>query len=693
MKGRMLQGICNSSLIFAGLFCYAAQAWANAQLIQLNTNPMIKGAVEIELLFDAPIEQVNDHLEYSPNQLVIDVANASSALKVNPLIIGRGGVKQVQSLQTESGLQLVLALESLVPYQVQQDSKRLLIKLGALPTTATASNSKSTTVNNAFETASRVEHATINHIEGIDFRRGKGGTGQLMIDLNNRSIAADIKRRDNSLIVDFYNTDIADENVYVMDVNDFATPVDNVEVFKDEAKVRLVVTINGAFDYRYDQSGELFLVEVKPLQAEEVAKVAYQGKPISLNFQDIPVRTVLQLIADFNQLNLVTTDSVVGNITLRMDDVPWEQALDIILKVKGLDKRLDNNVLLIAPAAELAEQERQQLESAKQVADLAPLYSEYIQVNYAKASDLSALLKNEQASMLSEHGSVSVDERTNTLLVKDTEDSLSDIKAMIKKLDVAVQQVVIEARMVTVLDSVSEELGVRWGVTNSGSVGGSTGITSGSLEGVDSVVSGDIPALDDRLNVNLPVTDAAGSIAFQVAKLANGQILDLELSALEQENKGEVIASPRITTANQKAAYIEQGREIPYVESSSSGATAVTFKKAVLSLKVTPQITPDGNVILDLVITQDSEGEAVATSTGTAIAINKQEIGTQVLVKNGETIVLGGIFQQQTTDYVKKVPILGDIPGLGVLFRTTTQSVEKNELLIFVTPRILVDSL
>lgn len=690
MKGKMLQGVYKSGLVLAGVFCCITQAWANAQLIQLNTNPMVKGAVEIELLFDGPVENVSDHLEYSPNQLVIDVANASSALKINPLPIDGGGVKQVQSLQTESGLQLVLALERLVPYQVSKESQRILVKLGALPVAAAAAQS---TVDDAFENASRVEHATINTVQGIDFRRGKGGSGQIMVDLNNSSIAADIKRRDNSLIVDFYNTDIAEENVYVMDVNDFATPVESVEVFKHDAKVQLKIAIDGEFDYRYDQSGELFLVEVKKLEAEEGSIVEYQGKPISLNFQDIPVRTVLQLIADFNKLNLVTTDSVRGNITLRMDDVPWEQALDIILKVKGLDKRLDNNVLLIAPAAELAEQERQQLESAQQVADLAPLYSEYIEVNYAKASDLSALLKSEQTSMLSERGSVAVDERTNTLLIKDTEESLANIKTMVKKLDIAVKQVVIEARMVTVSDDVSEELGIRWGVTNSGSVGSSTGITSGTLEGADDVLAGSIPSLDDRLNVNLPVADPAGSIAFQVAKLANGQILDLELSALEQENKGEVIASPRITTANQKAAYIEQGREIPYVENASSGATSVTFKKAVLSLRVTPQITPDGNVILDLVITQDSEGEAVLTPTGPAVAINKQEIGTQVLVKNGETIVLGGIYQQQNTNRVKKVPILGDVPGLGYFFRTTTESVTKNELLIFVTPKILLDAL
>ena len=410
----------------------------------------------------------------------------------------------------------------------------------------------------------------------------------------------------------------------------------------------------------------------------------FSGRTISLNFQDISVRTVLQIIADYNEFNLITSDTVTGNITLRLDGVPWDQALDIILKVKGLDKRMQGNILMVAPSDELAAREAKNLQAQQQVEELAPLYSEYIQINYAKAFELADLIKNEDTSILSSRGSVSVDERTNTLLVRDTAKSIEDIKRMVNILDIPVRQVIIEARMVTVKDDLNEELGIRWGVTDTDGEYS----TAGSLTGANSASNGVVPDLADRLNVNLPVANPAGSIAFQIARLADGTILDLELSALEQENKGEIIASPRITTANQKEAYIEQGVEIPYQEASSSGATATQFKKAVLSLTVTPHITPDNKIILDLAVTQDTISEI---TSGQAPAIDTQRIGTQVLVSNGETIVLGGIYQQSIISSVSKVPVLGDIPYFGWLFRNTNNFNEKQELLIFVTPRIVTD--
>ena len=394
------------------------------------------------------------------------------------------------------------------------------------------------------------------------------------------------------------------------------------------------------------------------------------------------MRTVLQIIADYNGFNLVTSDTVSGNITLRLDGVPWDQALDIILKVKGLDKRMEGNILMVAPSDELAAREARDLQAQQQVADLAPLYSEYVQVNYAKAIEFSSLIKNEETSILSSRGSVSVDERTNTLLIRDTAQSIEDIKRMIAVLDIPVRQVVIEARMVTVKDNINEELGIRWGITDTD---GETG-TSGTLTGADSANTGTTPDISDRMNVNLPVASPAGSIAFQIARLADGTILDLELSAMEKENKGEIIASPRITTANQKEAYIEQGVEIPYQEAASSGATSTQFKKAVLSLTVTPHITPDDRIILDLVVTQDTVSDV---QSGSAPAIDTQRIGTQVLVNNGETIVLGGIYQQQIINTISKVPVLGDIPYFGWLFRNSNNFNEKKELLIFVTPRIV----
>ncbi len=512
--------------------------------------------------------------------------------------------------------------------------------------------------------------------------------------LDNSSAAVDVSSRGQTVLAKFHGTRVPDDLLNLINVQDFATPVSQVEVFRQGNDTLFELSVNGQFDYRYDQADKMFIVEVKKRSAATAGK-QYQGKPISLNFQDIPVRTVLQLIADFNNLNLVTTDSVSGNITLRLDGVPWEQALDIILKVRGLDKRLDNNILLVAPAEEIAAREKQQLESRNQVADLAPLYTEYLQINYAKASEVAALLSSESTKLLSSKGAVSVDERTNVLVVKDTADVISNIKRMLDILDIPVKQVVIEARMVTIDDGFDEALGVRWGVTKNDGHGNST---SGTIEGNDGSGNNNggstitRPGVDDRLNVNLPVTNAAGTLAFQVARLADGTLLDLELSALEKESKAEIIASPRVTTANQKPALIEQGTEIPYVESSSSGATSVTFKKAVLSLKVTPQITPDNRVILDLTVTQDTKGETVPTGTGDAVSINAQSITTQVLVNNGETLVLGGIYQQTIKSDVTKVPLLGDIPGLGVLFRKTTSENKKRELLIFVTPKIVTDA-
>lgn len=417
-------------------------------------------------------------------------------------------------------------------------------------------------------------------------------------------------------------------------------------------------------------------------------KSNYVNKNISLNFQKITVRSALQIIADYNDFNLITGDSVTGDITLKLKDVPWEQALDMILKFKGLDKRIEGNILLIAPIEELAKREANELKSNQETEQLLPLHTEFLQINYAKAKEIALLLDDGSSKILSSRGSVSVDIRTNTLLIQDTNKKIENVKKLIAALDVAVKQVLIEARIVTVTDNVSEEFGIKWGITDQIN----NGVTSGTLEGVSSYSGGITPNLSDKLNVNLPISDAAGTIAFQVSKLANGTILDLELSALERENKGEIIARPSITTANQKTAFISQGTEIPYVSAASSGATTVSFKPAELALKVTPHITPDNRVILDLNISQDTRGDTVKTAVGEAVSINTQRIGTQVLVNNGETIVLGGIYQQQLIYSVTKVPVLGDIPYLGWLFRTEKDYTERRELLIFVTPRIVTES-
>ena len=357
----------------------------------------------------------------------------------------------------------------------------------------------------------------------------------------------------------------------------------------------------------------------------------------------------------------------------------------MILKIRGLDKRLEGNILLIAPTEELSARETQQLQSKQQVQNLAELKSAHIEINYAKADEIATILKTSDGGILSSRGSVTVDARTNTILIRDTLESIDEARRVINALDIPVKQVLIESRMVTVRDNVDQQLGVRWGFT--GTSGDNS--VSGSLIVADASGQGSVPDIGDRLNVNLPVSSAAGSIGFQIANVLDGNILDLELSALEAENKGEIIASPRITVANQQEAYIEQGTEIPFVQATSSGATSVEFKKAVLSLKVTPHITPDDRIILNLVVTQDTRGDTVSTSTGPAVAIDTQEISTQVLVENGETIVLGGIFQQVSTNDVSKVPLLGDIPYFGNLFKTTSTIEQKRELLIFVTPKII----
>ncbi|HDX8594809.1 TPA: type IV pilus secretin PilQ [Aeromonas dhakensis] len=719
------------------LFCVGAwgQAWAVATLQEVKVNPLMADQLLLELSFSEPVSGFTDRLSYEPNQLLLHVPGAVGALNVNPLPIKQQGVDNIKVEGKGAGLDIKIALDQLTPYQVHQQGNKLLVALGdkaamPLPTTTSSSGmvapqpSSSALINTQPATSSALINSQqlarqsapvaapvaskpvlptpqtsasgtyFNSVKGVDFRRGKDGQGEFLVTLDNSSAAVDVSSRGQTVLAKFHGTRVPDDLLNLINVQDFATPVSQVEVFRQGNDTLFELSVNGQFDYRYDQADKMFIVEVKKRTAASAGK-QYQGKPISLNFQDIPVRTVLQLIADFNNLNLVTTDSVSGNITLRLDGVPWEQALDIILKVRGLDKRLDNNILLVAPAEEIAAREKQQLESRNQVADLAPLYTEYLQINYAKASEVAALLSSESTKLLSAKGAVSVDERTNVLVVKDTADVISNIKRMLDILDIPVKQVVIEARMVTIDDGFDEALGVRWGVTKNDGHGNST---SGSIEGNDGSGNNNggstitRPGVDDRLNVNLPVTNAAGTLAFQVARLANGTLLDLELSALEKESKAEIIASPRVTTANQKPALIEQGTEIPYVESSSSGATSVTFKKAVLSLKVTPQITPDNRVILDLTVTQDTKGETVPTGTGDAVSINAQSITTQVLVNNGETLVLGGIYQQTITNDVTKVPLLGDIPGLGVLFRKTTSANKKRELLIFVTPKIVTET-
>lgn len=549
------------------------------------------------------------------------------------------------------------------------------------------------------------EEVSSNALKSIDFRTNKDKDAVIFVELASPAAIVDVKRVQEGLSIDLLNTSVKDEQLYLLDVKDFSTVVESVEVFRDTSTTRLVAHINEEYTHDYRLTGRFLEIKVAKIKPNEKAPdksiLEKEGKLISINFQDIPVRNVLQLIADYNQFNLVVSDSVEGNLTLRLDGVPWQQVLDIILQVKGLDKRVDGNVILVAPTDELDLREKQQLEKQQLEQTMGELSSEIIKVNFAKASDIAEMINGEgNISMLSERGSMTIDERTNSLLIRELPENIEVIREIIESLDIPVKQVQIEARIVTINEGNMDELGIRWGFTSingNNTVGGSIennlatiGLYNGGGEGEDGG-DGDGVGIDDFLNVNLAATSPnATSIAFQVAKLGSDTLLDLELSALQQESKAEIISSPRLITTNKKPAYIEQGTEIPYLESSSSGATTVTFKKAVLSLKVTPQITPDNRLVLDLSVTQDRPGQVVKTGTGEAVAIDTQRIGTQVLVNNGETVVLGGIFQHSITNSVDKVPLLGDLPLLGALFRRSYENVGKSELLIFVTPKVVI---
>ena len=672
-----------SALLVIFALLIAKTAVAEPLLYDVRYNPLLKGETELQLVFDEELtQQPSIQVFNSPARIEMLFTNAQLDQGLADVAVNLAGINNVTSVMTSNGLKVTVHLERLKIYEAQVNNNLVSLRISDNPLTEQALTTD--------DAADSIGGSYINRIQSIDFRRGEKGEAKVLVFLQDTQAAIEVHESGGKIIAEFHHTDILDDLLYELDVLDFGTIVSNIETFKEDNLSRIVIEPNAAFTFTYQQIDNIFTLNVEKDETQNAyldGGKEYQGRPMTLNFQDISVRAVLQIIAGYNDFNLVTSDSVTGNITLRLDGVPWDQALDVVLRIKGLDKRMDGSILMVAPSEELAAREAKDLKAKQQVEDLEPLYSEYIRLNYAKAEDFADLLKTDTNSIITPRGSVSVDQRTNTLLMKDTAKSIESVRRMVETLDIPVKQVVIEARMVTVRDNVTEDLGVRWGFSDQQ---GTDGI-SGTLEGAENISNGNIPSLSDRLNVNLPVANPSASIGMHIAKLANGTLIDLELTALEEENKGEIIASPRITTANQQKARIEQGTEIPYVEAASSGATTVSFKKAVLSLEVTPHITPDNKVILDLIITQDTRGDTVQTPTGPAVAIDTQQIQTQVLVENGQTVVLGGIFQQQIVNSTKKVPLLGDIPYLGVLFRSTSEFNEKRELLIFVTPKIQID--
>ena len=549
-------------------------------------------------------------------------------------------------------------------------------------------------------------------IKTIDFRRGTDGTGRVIVQLTDPRTPVNVRQEGNQVVVDFAGTLMPKNLMRRYDVMDFATPVQTVDAIRVEGSSRLVISAQGDFEQLAYQSDNQYTVEIKPSLKRAAAdeKKEYTGERLTLNFQDIDVRSVLQLLADTSGQNIVVSDSVTGNLTLRLQNVPWDQALDIVLRTKGLDKRRQDNVIIIGPTEELATREKAELAARKEVQELSPIHSEFLQVNYAKVSDLAKMIRpaaggaaGGKNSLLSARGSMSIDERTNTLLVQDTAENLMEIRRLVQTLDVPVRQVLIEARIVIVSDTFERDLGAQFGVT-SAQTNGSHGLlaVSGNGTGTDTMVQSGLtnvgngqsitpvatPALANRYMVNLPAANTNGSIG--IALLGGSYLVDLALSAAENEGKSETISSPRVITANQKQATIMQGVEIPYQESASSGATTTQFKNAVLSLKVTPLITPDNRVILDLDVSDDSVGQNVQSATGGAVpSIDTREIITQVLVGDGQTVVLGGILETTKSYPANKVPWLGDIPILGHLFKSTINIDNKSELLIFITPKIL----
>jgi type IV pilus assembly protein PilQ len=682
----------------------AQEATNKLQNIEVQALPGDKVELRLVLSGDAP-EPLAFTID-QPARIALDLPGTSLDMDSRRTDVGIGALNTILAAEANGRTRVVLNLNDLVAYETRVVGNTVYVTLEN-PSTEEAVVTQFSASNDAGDSPAG------RRIKSIDFRRTDAGGGRIIVDMSDANTTVDVGQEAGRVVVNFSSTSLPDELIKRLDVLDFATPVSTVDILKVNDDVRLIISAKGAFQELAYQSDNVFTVEIQPVVESRSIQGAslysgskeYTGETLTLNFQDIEARAVLQLLADISGRNIVVSDTVQGNVTLRLRNVPWDQAMDIVLATKGLDMRENGNVIIVAPAAEIAQREKADFESRKEIKTLEPLFSEFLQVNYAKASDIASLLgQGGDESLMSVRGTVAIDDRTNTLLLKDTASNIEDIRRLIARLDVPVRQVLIESRIVVVSDDFSRELGIRWGFTGA-KIGSSDNVyaISGSAEGADTIATSaaagligenagalpaNLPGQSDRYNVNLPVANPAGS--FALAILNEDYLIDLELSAAQAEGNGEVISSPRVITANQKEAKIEQGVEIPYQEASASGATSTEFKDAVLSLTVTPQITPDDRVIMDLKVTKDSVGALVSDGFGGSVpSIDTRSVETQVLVDNGQTVVLGGIYETEKADQVSKVPFLGDIPLIGALFRSTRVISNKSELLIFVTPKIL----
>jgi type IV pilus assembly protein PilQ len=688
-----------------------AQEGNRLQDIQVQSLPGQR--VELKLIMSGTAPEPLAFTIDDPARIALDLPDTTLGLTSRRRDVNLGPLDTVLTAEANGRTRVVLNLDSMVAYETRASGNTVTITLGGGDDYSAGTTQFASNVTSQQSYASSGDRA----ITGVDFRRTRDGGGRIVVNLTDPSTPVDIRQEGGRVVAVFKDTNLPANLMRRLDVMDFATPVTTVDALRTNLDTRIVISADGKYEQLAYQTDNEFTIEINPdvAEAEEGSTLfsetkEYEGQRLTLNFQDIETRAVLQLLAETSGRNIVVSDTVQGNVTLRLRNVPWDQALDIVMTTKGLDMRQNGNVIIVAPAEEIAARETADLEAKQAIAELEPLYSEFLQVNYAKASDLASLISGSDStsnSMMSDRGSIAVDDRTNTLLVQDTAERLQDIRRLVSTLDVPIKQVLIESRIVVVNDDFSRDLGIRLGVTalhESGTNSGGTFI-SGSGNGTDTMVNSVLnnladpangtiypvsaPQLNNRYNVNVPITNAAGR--FALAVLESDYLVDLELTALEAEGRGEIVSTPRVITANQKEARIEQGVEIPYQQSASSGATTVQFKKAVLSLTVTPQITPDNNIIMDLLVHKDNVGDIISTGGlgGTVPSIDTRAVETQVLVADGQTVVLGGIYETERRETINKVPFLGDIPVLGNLFKSKQRTDNKAELLIFVTPRIL----
>ncbi|MBJ7374708.1 MAG: type IV pilus secretin PilQ [Pseudomonas sp.] len=660
-----------------------------ASLKALDVAALPGDRVELKLSFDGPPPQPKGYTTESPARIALDLPGVTSQLSSRNLDLGSGNARTATVAEAKDRTRLIVSLTQLAPYSTRVEGNNLFVVVGqGASTTAPRPAAVAPRAATAAAAPARPAAQRSRAIRGVDFQRGTEGEGNVVIDLSDPTIAPDIQEHDGKIILSFARTQLPEKLRVRLDVKDFATPVQFVNAALTGDRTVISVEPSGTFDYSTFQTDNKLTVSVRPMSIDDLQKrnadrQAYVGDKLSLNFQDIDVRSVLQLIADFTNLNLVASDTVQGGITLRLQNVPWDQALDLVLKTKGLDKRKIGNVLLVAPADEIAARERQELESQKQIAELAPLRRELLQVNYAKAADIAKLFQSVTSAeaKVDERGSITVDERTNNIIAYQTQDRLDELRRIVAQLDIPVRQVMIEARIVEANVDYDKSLGVRWGgsVQNKGNWNASGVNGSSSTIGTPGSTSTNSPFVDMGTVNN---TSGIG-----IAFITDNVLLDLELTAMEKTGNGEIVSQPKVVTSDKETAKILKGTEIPYQEASSSGATSVSFKEASLSLEVTPQITPDNRIIMEVKVTKDEPD--YLNKVQDVPPIKKNEVNAKVLVNDGETIVIGGVFSNTQSKVVDKVPFLGDVPYLGRLFRRDVVSEKKSELLVFLTPRIM----